>query len=358
MQGSRGAHARALWYARAIYFWYYLALGTLYPFLNLYFEHIGLSGPLIGLLASVSGWIGPFAGSLWSGLADRLGLHRRLLTWALLGTLLVGFSYSLTTRFWPLLLISQAYAVLSSPIPALMDSAAVEIGAKGGKSFGHLRVWGTLGWIASTSLVGLLIERDIRYQFPAFAVSMALTALVSVFQPPREQTWQRPVREGVQLLLRRPATLLFLASVFLLSVGNSGANQFFSIYLASIGAGGSLIGAAWAVSALSEVPMMFFSSSIMRRVGLRGILSIAFLTYAVRWFWLSVVTSPEGAIVAQVLQGVSFAFFLVGGVTYMSRLAPPGLGTTAQALFTGTTFGLGASVGSILGGFLLSLIHI
>lgn len=344
-----------LFYARAIYFCYYLALGALYPFLNLYYERVGLSGPQIGFLASLSGWLTPFAGSLWSGFADRFGLHRRLLTWALLGTLVTGFAYSLTPQFWYLLLIAQAYALFSSPISALMDSAAVEIGAETGRSFGHLRVWGTLGWIVSTSVVGYLVG-EIRQVFLVFAALMTLTVLVSLFQPPRKHTWERPVWEGIRILLGRPATLLFLLSVFLLFIANSGANQFLSIYLASIGAGSGLIGMAWAISALSEVPVMFFSAILIRKMGIRGFLSLAFLTYAARWLWLSAVRSPGEALAAQLLQGISFAAFLVGGVTYISRLAPPGLGTTAQSIFSSTTFGLGASVGAVIGGFLYQAI--
>lgn len=340
-------------YARALYFWYYLALGSLYPFLNLYYQRVGLSGPQIGILVAVPALLGPVSGSLWSSVADRLGFHRRLLTLALAGTLVAGFSFSLTTRFAPLLLIATMYALFGSPISPLMDSAALEAASQEGTDYGRLRVWGTLGWIASTWMLGRLVDEGIRRLFYAFAALMAVTAGVSLLQPPRRQwRWEQPAWQGVRQLLGCPAVLRFLCSAFLLSVANGGGNQFLSIYMADIGASGRLIGVAWAISALSEVPMMFLAGRLLRKVGIRRFLLLGYLLYAARWLWLSANTVPAWVLPVQLLQGVSFTAFLVGGVTLMGDLAPRGLGATAQAVFTGTTFGLGLSVGSTLAGYL------
>ncbi len=341
-----------LLYARSFYFCYYLALGAFYPFLNLYYKRIGLSGSQIGFLASIPALMSPFAATLWGGLADRLGIHRHLLTLALVGTLVAGFSYSLTSLFTLLFLISLIYAFFGSPITPLMDSAALEVASSRARSYGQLRVWGTLGWIVSTWAVGWLMEDELSRFFYAFAAFMAGAIIVSFFQPPRRQLWQKPLREGLRQILDHRSTVLFLVSVFLLSVTIAGANQFFSIYMAAIGSSEGLIGLAWAVSAMSEVPMMLLSGALIRQMGISRFLIIAFLVYALRWALLSVISAPEWVVVVQLLQGISFTAFLVGGVTYIARLAPAGLGATAQAIFSSTTFGLGAFAGSLLGGFL------
>jgi len=69
-------------------------------------EIVGMLGPNFA----------PLAAPLWGGLADRSGIHRHLLTSALLGTLVAGFSYSLTSLFTLLFLISLIYAFLGSAI--------------------------------------------------------------------------------------------------------------------------------------------------------------------------------------------------------------------------------------------------
>lgn len=341
-----------LLYARSFYFCYYLALGAFYPFLNLYYKRIGLSGSQIGLLASIPALMSPFAAPLWGGLADRFGIHRHLLTLALVGTLAAGFSYSLTAVFTLLFSISLIYAFFGSSIAPLMDSAALEVASSQGRSYGQLRVWGTLGWIVSTWAVGWLMEDELSRFFYAFAAFMAVAIIVSLFQPPRRQLWQKPLLEGLRQILGQRSTVLFLVSVFLLSVTIAGANQFFSIYMAAIGSSEGLIGFAWAVAAMSEVPMMLLSGTLIRQMGISRFLILAFLVYALRWALLSVISVPEWVLVVQLLQGISFTSFLVGGVTYIARLAPAGLGATAQAIFSSTTFGLGAFAGALLGGFL------
>jgi PPP family 3-phenylpropionic acid transporter len=343
---------RELLHTRSLYFCYYLALGAFYPFLNLYYEQRGLSGSQIGLLASVPALISPFAAPLWGGLADRFGIHRRVLVLALSGTLLAGFSYSLTSLFGLFLFISLMYAFFSSPITPLLDSAALEVASDRTTSYGQLRVWGTLGWIVSTWIVGRLAEGGLARVFYAFAAFMAAAVVVSLFQPPRRWLWREPIRQGLRQILSRRSTVVFLASVFLLWVANAGASQFLSIYMASIGSSEGLIGLAWAVSAMSEVPMMLLSGRLIRQLGISRLLIIAFFVYALRWALLSVISAPGWVVVVQLLQGVSFTAFLVGGVTYMHRQAPAGLGATAQAIFVGTSLGLGTFAGSLLGGFL------
>lgn len=342
----------AVLYASGLYFLFYAAMAALYPFLNLYYQRMGLAGTQIGVLAAVPGILNLFAASAWSALADRFRFHRGLLTLTLLGVAVAGFAFSLSTEFLPLLATAVVFALFLSPIIPLMDSAALEIAKQAGTDFGHLRLWGTVGWILAAWAFGFLVDRHFHYLFFAFAGLMVLAAGASLFQPRRRWAWERPVREGARQLLGRSDVRAFLVSALLLWASSSGGSQFLSLYLSDIGADGSIIGAAWAVAAVSEVPMLFFSGWWLRKLGHRGFLLLGYLTYAARWFFFSVNRVPGWALLLQLLQGVSFTAFLVGGVTLMGNAAPRGLEATAQALFSGTTMGLGGFVGSLLAGYL------
>ncbi len=327
-------------------------MAALYPFLNLYYQRAGLSGTQIGILAAVPGVLNPLAASAWSALADRFHFHRGLLTVALLGTAAAGFAFSLSARFLPLLATAVVFAIFLGPLFPLMDSVALEIAKREGTDFGHLRLWGTVGWILSAWAFGYLVDRHFRYLFWGFAGLMVPAVGISLFQPRRGWAWERPVWEGLRQLLGRPDVGVFLISALLLWASSNGGSQFLSLYLSDIGAGGGLIGAAWAVAAVSEVPMLFFSGWWLRRLGLRGFLLLGYVVYAARWFCFSVNRVPGWVLPLQLLQGVSFTAFLVGGVTLMGSVAPRGLEATAQALFSGATMGLGGFIGSLLAGYL------
>lgn len=91
---------------------------------------------------------------------------------------------------------------------------------------------------------------------------------------------------------------------------------------------------------------------MLRRIGAKGLLVMAFLVFIVRWLFYSVIDAPVWALVIQLLHGLSFAAFLVGGVTFVSERTPPGLSATAQAIYSTVTFGLASITGSMIGGYL------
>jgi PPP family 3-phenylpropionic acid transporter len=97
---------------------------------------------------------------------------------------------------------------------------------------------------------------------------------------------------------------------------------------------------------------MIYSAKIMSRIGAAGLLMAAFSTYALRWLLFSIIDSPTWVLILQPLHGIAFAAFLVGGITYINARTPAGLSTTAQAIFTAVTFGIGAITGALLGGYL------
>jgi MFS family permease len=50
------------------------------------------------------------------------------------------------------------------------------------------------------------------------------------------------------------------------------------------------------------------------------------------------------------INGIAFALFLVGGVTYVSRHAPPAIAATVQGVFQGVGIGLAQLLGAGVGG--------
>jgi len=73
---------------------------------------------------------------------------------------------------------------------------------------------------------------------------------------------------------------------------------------------------------------------------------------AVRMWGYSFTSQPQIAVLFQLLHGPTFAAIWMAGVAYVAEIAPPGLGNTAQGLFTGVVMGLGSAMGAFVGGFL------
>jgi PPP family 3-phenylpropionic acid transporter len=337
----------------SFYLLMYGAVGCLFPYLTLYYQRAGLTGRQIGVLAAITALVTQLASPLWGVVGDSRALRKWLLTAATGGAMVSAYLLSVRSSFGWLALVGMAHAFFFSPISPLVDSTALEVAAASQRSYGALRAWGTVGFILATLAVGRAVELfDLRVVFVGYALLMFGCLVLSLRFPARRHEWTGPLRRGLDLLLADRAFLIFLISAFLLTAAMRPANDFFALYLDAVGAREGMVGLTWAVAALVETPVLFFSGPVLGKLGARRLFLLACAVYAVRWFLYSQVTAPGIILVIQLLHGLSWAPYLVAGVVLTSEHAPEGLGATAQGVYSGTTMGLAAMAGSLAGGWL------
>ena len=149
----------------------------------------------------------------------------------------------------------------------------------------------------------------------------------------------------------RPVAVFLIASLIVWTA-NAMVNNFFSIYLASLNAPSALIGSAWAIGAIVEVPVMLAFPFLAARFGLNRVIVVGAVAFLLRILVLVVTNDATIASAAMVLHGVGYALLLVGGVTYIAGLAPPGRAATAQGVFAGVIAGLAQAVGPATAGII------
>jgi PPP family 3-phenylpropionic acid transporter len=336
-----------------MYFGYFMAMGCFIPFITLYYERLGLTGIQIGTLAAVPVLVSSSTVLIWGSIADKLQCHRLILRASFVLGAGAIFLLSTAITFPQLILYIVIFAFFTSSTIPLLDSSALEAVKNSSHTYGELRLWGSVGWSISAVVIGFIIQRlNITWLFYCYIIVILLTFLLSLFQSKRIELPQTSLRSGYkQLLFNRPF-LLFLFSIFLISLALNASNAFFSIYLDAIGTSESGIGLAWAIASMSEIPVMRYSGRLIGRIGAGGLLKIAFVSFALRLLIFSFTTTPALAISLQLLSGLSFATFLVGGVTYVNERTPQGLSTTAQSVYNLMGFGVGSIAGSLVGGYL------
>jgi PPP family 3-phenylpropionic acid transporter len=354
-QHSLGQHAQI----RLLFLGYYMALGAFMPFINLYYERRGFSGLQIGILSALVLAASSATSIPWGAVADKFHLHHRILTISMLLAPVFVFLLSRASGFVAMIPVVIGYALVIAPIVPILDGCALEAAKTDGRTYGEMRVGGTLGWIISVWLVGVLIQRlGIHWLFYAYIIFMVLALILALSRPLQSGSTSIPLRRNLRSLLADPVVLFFLLSIFLAAVGSGALLNFFSLYMDGIGANEGIIGFSWALAALSEIPVMLYAGALIRRIGSATLLKIAFGLYAVRALLLSFITTPAWALAVQLLQGLAFAAFLNAGVTYLNQRTPPGLSTTAQAVYNVVTYGLASMVGALLGGYLYDTVGI
>jgi PPP family 3-phenylpropionic acid transporter len=361
---------------------YFVAIGVWFPYLPVYERSLGFDLATIGLFASAAAATTLVAGPVWGTIADTLDRTGRALPVAALlaaaaGTLLWLAGSALGAVPGPpdprgvavvLLGVVLVAAAMGGVGPQLDARAVASVGGDRA-GYGRLRAWGSLSFIVTAAIAGRVLDAAgpgglFGVLVPAFLATAAVTLILprsgdrSPIEPspagvgssPRSRG-RLPVRAvpfgpGVGELLRIPELRSFLVAMFVCWAALNATNAFVSVDLVALGASPGLVGIAWAVGAGLEVPLMWAFPLLARRFGAERLLVVAPIALAVRAAGCALATSPEVLVAVTAIQGIGFSFAFVGGVAHVARLAPRGLGATAQGVFGSATVGLGAIVGS------------
>lgn len=357
---ATGAARPDIW-MRFGYWWNVAAVGCLTPFITLYFRSLGFSGIQVGVLSAVMPLSTALLAPLWGLLADLSAKHRLLLRSAQVCAALGAVLLSRSSAFASTLALLVLLAVFAAPMASLLDSFGVAIAERQGVPYGQLRVWGSLGYVVASVLVGRWMGGTVSSFFLlAYAAMLLLTCVATLGLPPLgARARAKPAglwwRDAAPVLRQRPVLLLLLTA-YLATCGTSILYNFFGIYLIGQGGSARLLGSAFAIGASSELPMLAFGAWLLNRLGGRRMLALALALYAVRFALYGIPLQPAQVLVVQFAHGLSYAAYLMASVTLMHRLVGRRLAATAQALLASVSVGFGMVTGSLVGGALLDRI--
>jgi PPP family 3-phenylpropionic acid transporter len=342
--------------ASLAYVVFYVALGATSPYMAPYLQSLGLSLGEIGLLGSLSAALGLVAGPIWGSIADRFPGSRLLIP---LAALLAASGALALVSMGRSILIPVAYVGLAIGLTGtgpLLDARALDLVHADRDRFAHLRLWGSASFMVAAGLVGLFfIRRDSPGGFfYVYVPFLVLTAIVALGLGGRSA----PSARGIGILrapgrvLRNRSIALFLVGALVAWTALVAQLAFFSIYLEGLGAPPEMVGWAWSLGAVLEVPAMLFFPQLARRFGAGRLVVVGALIMAFREFGSVVLTDPTLLIWLSTLQGLGYALALIGGVTFVSRHAPTGTAATAQGILNSVSIGLATIIGGTLGGLL------
>jgi PPP family 3-phenylpropionic acid transporter len=212
-------------------------------------------------------------------------------------------------------------------------------------SYGPVRLWGSLGFIASTLLYGRLLDR-----MPVDTVLMGILifSCLSIFPAwalPAAGSRALPARPSLMQEIRRPEILRFLCATALMQASHGAYYAYFSLHLDRHGYSRTAIGGYWTLAVAAEIGMMLLSSRLLDAAGPTRLISVSLGVAALRWLLLMAGVNPWLLAFGQLLHAFSFGLFHVSAVHATHRLFPDGLRSSGQSLYSSLTYGLGNLVG-------------
>lgn len=338
-----------------VYVVLFAAVGAWFPYVSVYYRHVGLSLEAVGLLTALYSAVGLVAAPAWGAIVDHLRNSRGPLAVAGAWSALAAALLLVVRDPLPVTVTVAVLAAGTAGMGPMVDNRTIELLGDSRDRFGRARAWGSAAFIVASIGVGAVVTSGgPPGMFLVYVPLLALTGFASYAllgagsRRPRTAALARG--EGLLGIVRAPTLGLFFAGSVVLWTAVSALTTFLSVHLVTLGADGRTVGLAWAIGAAIEVPLMFLFPSIVRRVGAEWLLVTGALAFGLRSLGWALVDDPTVLLAFMVAGGVGFAFFYVGTVTYVARAVPIGVQATAQGVFSGTAFSFGSIVGSMLGG--------
>jgi PPP family 3-phenylpropionic acid transporter len=341
----------------SFYFLNYAAFASLLPFFVIFYQRLGFNGTQIGLLTGIPPLITLFAAPIGSGLADSTHRHKLIMGIGLLSAVAMAILLPVTQSFVIIFVIIAMYNIFMAPSGSLADSATMAMLGDEKAMYGRIRLGGTLGWGVFAPIAGFLAQHyGLNIAFWMFAAIMLVNFFVSQKFDFGKHEELEENHGGIRTLLTNRRWIFFLMTAFLGGLGAFSVASYLYPYMAELGATETQMGIASLISIITEVPVFFFGSNLVKRFGSQRLIKIALVLMGIRGLLFAAVDSPLLVYFVQVIGGTMFALLWLAGVSYAEENAPLGLKSTAQGLFSAMSFGFGSAVGGFIGGILLESI--
>lgn len=321
-------------------------------FLPLYFLDKGYNESQIGFLYSVGPMISIFANMLTGYSSDKYQTIVKILRllfifqFIAIGLLHTVDSFAITC------LIMTAFYFCQTPVNPLNDSL-IMLSSKFTKTpYALIRIFASLGFAISAYSFGILL----RYIGTSHTVNLLLiTIFISfiftfIMKDYHSSNTKKFELAGLITLLKQKKVLFFFFLVFLISTSHRMYEGFLAITLRQVGASDSLVGLAWLVSAVSEIPILFLLGKYGHKFKEMPLLMFASIMYAVRMWLLSIITEPQWIVLTQLMHSVTFGVYFSTAIRYISYLLPDQFRSSGQAIYTIIWMGIAGSMSGLVGG--------
>ena len=334
-------------------------------------------GPSIGWFYSIQGVVSLFMPALMGIVADRYipaqkvlslchGLAGLFMCGAGLYALMAGDAVSLAPLF-TMYTLSVAFFM---PTIALTNSVAFNALIKAGldtvKDFPPIRVFGTVGFIATMWVVDLIGAMSTPWQFViSGALSLVLCGYALTLPACEINKGEKSASiidalglKAFALFKQKKLALFFIFSMLLgmcLQVTNGYANPFLESFQAfeewaeSFGVKHS--GILISISQISEAVCILFIPFFLKKLGIKNVMFLAMLAWVARFGLFGAGNPGSGVwmfVLSCIVYGFAFDFFNISGALYVDQETNPEIRSSAQGLFMMMTNGVGATVGTLL----------
>jgi PPP family 3-phenylpropionic acid transporter len=371
-----------------LFYWTtFISVSANVPFFSLYLKHILVSPDgrpileLLGLILFIQPVLCIFANPFAGYIADKFKIENRILlvccSFVCLGGLFLGFP--LIARHLELGVISTIcnelpttvlfiglgtvfIGLFSGPISPIINTETYEHlhnFPSSVKSYGHFRVHGTLAWVVSTVLFGFILQltQNLSLIIIFYCTGYGLCGLLALTGL---KTHVKPVKIPWIHLKKDRNFQLFLIFCFLQAFGLFSTNNFLGYFFDELHLDYKLMGIAFSISAIPEIPLMFLAKRLSQRLGNRLMVLIGTSILIVRLLSLAAIAAfgqPWLCLLVMPLSGLGFGFLVNGVMNLIDKWAHKDLRAMYMNLYTMIGVNLPVALGGLFNALVIKQLN-
>ena len=335
------------------YFFYFAYLGAFAPFFSLYLDGIGMSAVEIGVLMSLPQLTRIVAPHLWGWLADRGSSHLRVARIAGVAGTIAWLGVFAGTQFALLFAVLLAMTFFwSAALPLVEATTLSHLGDETAR-YGRVRVWGSLGFVASVVGVGYALDYSSTRTVLWIVLGLMGGMLGFCWAVPDARVAPHATDNlPIGHVLKRPEVIALISACALMSAAHGPYYTFYTIHLVGHGYSKSLAGWLWALGVICEIGIFFWMSHLYRAFSARRILIASFALAVARFLligWLA--DSLAALLLAQTLHAASFGSFHAAAIGMVHRFFRGRHQARGQAIYGSLAYGVGGAFGGFASGY-------
>lgn len=327
------------------YLLFFVTMGVYTPYLNVYYERVGLSGSQMGMIHSCGYIAAMLFSPLWGAITDKTHKYKAMASFLILATGITGLIWQQQTEFLWIFVASLFLSVFRSNIGNVLDAFCVEYSKQNKKEFSLIRSMGSLGYLAGSFVVGNLMFEIFHIQGPYMQVLFGIALLfVALMLFVKEPNFSSEVKEDhnlksnlKELLHNKDYIFILFVSFFTMMILDSTNNYIGNHLVMTMNLEDSAIGLVTCAMVLPEVFIVMNFHHLIRKYGTKKTYLFAIVTQVIRCVIYTLTSNMYVFMAASVVHGFMVGCGTVCIVSYIHKKVPTYMLATAMTIYGGFT---------------------
>lgn len=296
---------------------------------------------------------------MWGAVADALHDQKKIHIFCHITSSLLIFSIQFVSSF-PLMCVLMFIAYFQMvPTMSLLDLEAMAWTSRTGGDFGKQRLYAAFGYGvggymsgAVTSTIGIKWCFNIMLMVACISLFILVRYIPVVYEE-ADHSHKGQLWSSIRQVFRQIDVLVLFVIALLTGVSGGFIDSYLFLFVFNLSnEAANIVSVYIGVQTLSEIPLFFLASALIKRMGTSVCIAISLVAYGVRYTVYAYMQNPWPLVPIELLHGVTFGLLLTALTNYVYGVAPKGSAGTMIGLLSAFQRGIGAGIASLTGGYI------